>query len=78
MPELITSRKFLLDAIRAAGGPVRTSDAERMLADSTWSCHRNTARKRLRSLAGAGLLVAGVDTDGRTVYTPASGTEARS
>jgi hypothetical protein len=70
MPELLTSRAFLLAAIRAAGAPVRTSDAERMLSDSSWSCHRNTARKRLRTLTRAGLLAAGTDDKGHRVYAP--------
>lgn len=70
MPDLLTSSAFLLDAIRAVGGPVRTGDAERILSDSSWSCHRNTARKRLRALTRSGLLVADVDANGRRVYTP--------
>jgi len=76
--DLLTSRAFLLDAIRTAGGPVRTSDAERMLADSTWSCHRNTARKRLRGLTRAGFLAVGTDSEGRQVYTLVSGEDDHS
>lgn len=66
----LTSRAFLLDAIRAAGQPVRTSDAERILAASPWSCHRNTARKALRGLSRSGLLTIATDEDGRRVYAP--------
>lgn len=78
MSDLITSRTFLLGAIRAADGPVRTSDAERMLADSTWSCHRNTARKRLRGLTRAGFLAVATDSEGRQVYTLVSGEDGQS
>jgi hypothetical protein len=77
MPEL-TSSTYLLAAIRAAGGPVRTSDAERILADSSWSCHRNTARKRLRGLTRGGLLAVDTDADGRHVYTATPWMEASS
>jgi len=66
VPETTTA--FLLAAIRAAGGPVHTSDAERMLAASPWSCHRNTARKKLRTLTTAGHLVVATDAEGRHVY----------
>jgi hypothetical protein len=76
MPD--TSRVFLLAAIRAAGRPVRTSDAERMLSDSSWSCNRNTARKRLRTLTREGQLTAGTDGQGRRVYALVAGAEARS
>lgn len=78
MPDLLTSRAFLLDAIRAAGSPVRTSDAERMLSDSSWSCHRNTARKRLRGLTRDGFLTVATDDRGRRVYTAVTGEAGRS
>lgn len=68
MPDLITTRGYLLDAIRAAGRPVRTGDAERILAASPCSSHRNTARKALRGLARTGFLTPDVDEDGRRVY----------
>ncbi|MFJ8345116.1 hypothetical protein ACIQ9J_01815 [Streptomyces sp. NPDC094153] len=68
MAETITRRAYLLAAIRAAGRPVRTGDAERLLAASPWSCHRNTARKDLRGLARAGHLAVIVDVDDRHTY----------
>lgn len=77
MPEL-TTRAYLLGAIRAAGQPVRTADAERILAASPLSCHRNTARKRLRGLTRAGLLTVTTDEAGRYVYSPTPEPEARS
>jgi len=39
-----------------------------MLAASPWSCHRNTARKRLRTLTAAGHLAVEADAEGRRVY----------
>jgi hypothetical protein len=39
-----------------------------MLAAAGRSCHRNTARKRLRTLTRAGLLTATTDAEGRTHY----------
>lgn len=63
---LITRRAWLLAALPA--GPVRTQDVERLLADSPFSCHRNTARKDLRGLCRAGLLAA-QDDGGRRTYT---------
>lgn len=47
--------------------PVCTQDAERLLATSPFSCHRNSARKSLRTLTRAGLLTAR-DANGRRTY----------
>lgn len=64
----LTRRGWLLDAIRAAGVPVTTHQAELMLAESPWpTSGRNTARKDLRALARHGHLVPAV-TEPRTVY----------
>lgn len=76
MHDLTTSAAFLLDAIRATGGPVSTADAERILATGGRSCHRNTARKKLRTLARAGHLTA-ADIDGRRLYHPTTGEDGR-
>lgn len=69
MPELITRRGWLLAALPA--GPVSTHDAERLLATSPFSCHRNSARKALRSLVRDGSLVAR-DEAGRRTYERAA------
>lgn len=73
MPDTATT--YLLAAIRAAGGPVYTSDAARMLAASGRSCHRNTARKKIRTLTRAGHLTALMDDAGRRVYELTAGPE---
>jgi hypothetical protein len=68
MPELITRRGYLLDAIQREGQPITTQRAAQLLADSPWpSTGRNTARKDLRALNRHGYLVA-LDADGRRVY----------
>lgn len=69
MPDLTTRRDWLLAAIRAFGRPVPTADAEQLLAGTSWSCHRNTARKDLRALARRGHLTS-TATGGRTIYLP--------
>lgn len=69
MPELITRRAWLLDAIRATGEPVSTHDAELLMAHSPWpTAGRNTLRKDLRGLARRQLLTPG-SRHGRTIYT---------
>lgn len=68
MSEPTTRRGYLLAALQAAGRPVRTSDVERLLAESPWSCHRNTARKDLRALTRRGALLRETASDGRHVY----------
>ncbi|MFH8797087.1 hypothetical protein [Streptomyces sp. NPDC017941] len=72
MAEQITRRAWLLVAIQGEPGPISTGRAEQLLAATGWSCHRNTARKDLRSLAARGLLRP-VDADGRRTYTPTGG-----
>ncbi|MFB7461224.1 hypothetical protein [Streptomyces sp. NPDC056188] len=68
MPETITRRGYLLDAIRAAGQPVTTAQAEQLMAGSPWpTAGRNTVRKDLRGLARAGLLTA-AKAKGRRFY----------
>ncbi|WP_439947256.1 hypothetical protein [Streptomyces sp. BBFR109] len=58
MPDLITRRQYLLDAIRADGQPVTTQRAAQLMDGSPWpTTGRNTARKDLRGLARAGLLI---------------------
>lgn len=66
---MTTSRRtWLLAAIRALGRPVRTADAEQLLAASPWpTAGRNTARKDLRALAARGGLLPGL-ADGRRIY----------
>lgn len=76
MSDLVTRRGYLLAAVQAAGQPIRTSDAERLLAVSPWRCHRNTARKDLRALTARGALTA-TDIDGRRVYRPTGEDGAR-
>jgi hypothetical protein len=71
MPDLIYRRDWLLAAIRAESRPVRTADAERLLAGSPWpTSGRNTCRKDLRGLARRGLLTAATDDHGRIHYGP--------
>jgi hypothetical protein len=70
MPEQTSRRDYLIAAIRAAGRPVTTRSAERLLAESPWpTTGRNTARKDLRALAAQGHLTP-VSEDGRTIYIP--------
>lgn len=70
MPERITRRLYLLAAIRACGGPVSTSGAVQLLAESPWpTSGRNTARKDLRALSSRGYLTP-VKADGRRSYLP--------
>lgn len=66
MPD-VSRRAYLLAAIRAHGRPVTTQFAERILAASPWGCHRNTARKDMRSFVRDGHLTA-VDIDSRRQY----------
>jgi hypothetical protein len=63
-----TRTTYLLAALQAQPGPVTTADAEQLLAASPFSCHRNSARKSLRSLVRTGELTA-VDRAGRRTYT---------
>ncbi|MGW2937629.1 hypothetical protein ACWDA7_38790 [Streptomyces sp. NPDC001156] len=73
--ELNTRRSWLLKALTAAGQPVRTGDAERLMAESPWpTTGRNTTRKDLRGLARAGLLTKSTDAQGRTSYDPTTST----
>ncbi|WAL93929.1 hypothetical protein [Streptomyces sp. Je 1-369] len=72
MPDQTTRRAWLLTAIQRESGPITTQRAAQLLATTTWSCHRNTARKELRSLSQRGLLRP-VDVDGRRTYHPARG-----
>jgi Fe2+ or Zn2+ uptake regulation protein len=68
VPEQTTRRQYLLAAITAHGRPVTTQLAEQLLT-GTWPTYgRNTARKDLRGLARAGLLLATAASDGRTTY----------
>ncbi|MFF0790421.1 hypothetical protein [Streptomyces spiralis] len=70
MPDLITRRTYLLDAIRADGRPVTTQRATQLMDGSPWpTTGRNTARKDLRALAAHGQLFA-VDVEGRRLYQP--------
>ncbi|MFE5771407.1 hypothetical protein ACFQ7O_23940 [Streptomyces sp. NPDC056485] len=62
-----TRRGFLLAAVRNAPGPVTTQWAENVLAASPYSCHRNSARKTLRSLVAEGELLA-LEENGRRTY----------
>jgi hypothetical protein len=72
----LTRRAHLLAAIRTHGRPVTTGLAEQLLA-GTWPTYgRNTARKDLRGLNRAGLLVS-ADVDGRRVYRPTTGEDSR-
>ncbi|MEV6833563.1 hypothetical protein AB0N17_03370 [Streptomyces sp. NPDC051133] len=69
MPDLLTRRAYLLDAIRTDGRPVTTQLAAQLLADSPWpTAGRNTARKDLRALAAQGHL-APAGAEGRRAYT---------
>lgn len=63
-----TRTNYLLTALQAQPGPVTTADAEQLLATSPFSCHRNSARKSLRSLVRTGALTA-TDDNGRRTYT---------
>lgn len=63
-----TRTAYLLAALQQTPGPVTTQQAERLLAASGFSCHRNSARKSLRTLVRTGDLTA-VDTAGRRTYT---------
>ncbi|MEU5595718.1 hypothetical protein [Streptomyces sp. NPDC020298] len=66
-----TRRDWLLAAIRAAGQPITTHDAELLLADSPWpTAGRNTVRKDLRGLARNGRLDTGTTATGRRLYIP--------
>jgi Fic family protein len=67
----IYRRAHLLAVIRRTTGTWTTQRAERVLANSAWGCHRNTARKDLRALARRGLLTSDTDEHGRRVYTAA-------
>lgn len=67
----IYRRAHLLAVILRTTGTWNTQRAERVLANSSWGCHRNTARKDLRALARRGLLVSLTDDHGRRVYTAA-------
>jgi DNA-binding transcriptional MerR regulator len=67
----IYRRAHLLAVIRRTTGTWNTQRAERVLANSSWGCHRNTARKDLRALAARGLLTAHTTAEGRRVYTAA-------
>jgi hypothetical protein len=62
-----TRTAYLYAALAAAPGPVTTHDAEQLLATSPFSCHRNSARKSLRTLTRDGLLTAR-DENGRRTY----------
>ncbi|MET7436605.1 hypothetical protein ACFYQQ_00955 [Streptomyces sp. NPDC005496] len=69
MPELITRRGYLANAIQADGRPLTTQHAVRILKRSPWpTAGRNTVRKDLRNLAARGLLVAVIDDKGRRTY----------
>lgn len=63
----IYRRAHLLAVIRRTTGTWSTQRAERVLANSAWGCHRNTARKDLR-----GLLVSDTNAEGRRVYSAAA------
>ncbi|MFF8656763.1 hypothetical protein [Streptomyces huasconensis] len=77
MPDQITRRDWLLAAIQREPGPITTGRAEQLLATTSWSCHRNTARKDLRALTRRGALRP-VDTDGRRAYqTTITGEDVR-
>ncbi|MFI1677000.1 hypothetical protein [Streptomyces sp. NPDC020607] len=67
MPDQTTRRAWLLTAIQREPGPITTQRAEQLLATTTWSCHRNTARKDLRALSRRGFLFA-INADGRRTY----------
>lgn len=72
MAELLARRAYLLAAIRAEGRPVTSQRAASLLAASPWpTAGRNTARKDLRGLARAGLLIA-IQLDGRRAYDTTS------
>jgi hypothetical protein len=62
-----TRTGYLLAALQAQPGPVTTADAEQLLATSPFSCHRNSARKSLRTLTRDGLLTAR-NENGRRTY----------
>ncbi|MGW5175846.1 hypothetical protein ACWERY_15975 [Streptomyces sp. NPDC004082] len=70
MPELITRRGYLANAIQADGRPLTTQHAVRILKRSPWpTAGRNTARKDLRALAAHGVLASTVDRKtGRRTY----------
>lgn len=69
MADLINRRDWLLAAIRAAGQPVATHDAELLMVGSPWpTAGRNTVRKDLRGLSRRGDLTLGTDAKGRTLY----------
>ncbi|MER7815589.1 hypothetical protein [Streptomyces sp. NPDC096153] len=67
MPEPITRTDWLYAEL--PDKPVTTHDAEQLLAASPFSCHRNSARRSLRTLTRAGLLVCKKDAAGRRKYT---------
>lgn len=76
MTDTLTRRGYLTAALQYAPGPVTTQGAERLLAASPFSCHRNTARKDLRALVARGVLVA-EDINGRRVYVLSTIGDAR-
>jgi hypothetical protein len=78
--DVLTRRQYLLDAIKADGRPVTSQRAALLLTGSPWpTTGRNTARKDLRGLAAAGLLVAVTDGPRRTYLIPTTtGEDGRS
>ncbi|MFI8104745.1 hypothetical protein [Streptomyces sp. NPDC086023] len=69
-----TRRAWLLDRIEHSDGPYTTHWAETELSASPFSCHRNSARKTLRSLVADGALVP-IETGGRRAYLPTTNSE---
>lgn len=78
MPDLPSRCAWLLAAVQAEPGPVTTRRAEQLLATTSWSCHRNTARKSLRTLHRRGLLRRATGIDGRCTYQTTTGRGVRS
>lgn len=66
----MTRTAWLLAAIQREGGTWTTQRAELLLADCPVSCHRNSARRSLRSLVRSGHLAPVDGADGRRTYTP--------
>ncbi|MDX2707309.1 hypothetical protein PV350_31305 [Streptomyces sp. PA03-6a] len=70
MPEPTTRRTVLAHAIRAEAGPWTATRAMGINAAAGFSGHRNTARKDLRALVRAGVLVPIAGAGNRTYARP--------
>ncbi|MFD8075860.1 hypothetical protein ACFV3E_24790 [Streptomyces sp. NPDC059718] len=70
MPEPTTRRTVLADAIRSQAGPWTSTRAMGINAAAGFSGHRNTARKDLRAMVRAGVLVPATAVGNRAYTRP--------